>query len=136
MPRRALLGNFGVGTIDQCLLAGLPVLFHTVRWAGLVPKVVVFDEVHSYDTYTSTLLQLVVRTLRLLGCTVIILSAAFTCQVRKAFLDEEAGSTDEERDHSPVRLTAVTETSTVMRIMLADRKLNVRRAIVAWGDGP
>lgn len=125
-PRRALLGNFGVGTIDQCLLAGLPVRFHTVRWAGLVPKVVVFDEVHSYDAYTSTLLQSVVRTLRLLGCTVIILSATLTHQARKAFLDEEADSTDEERDRSPVRLTAVTEASSVTRVLPADRKLDVR----------
>lgn len=124
-PRRALLGNFGVGTIDQCLLAGLPVRFHTVRWAGLVPKVVVFDEVHSYDAYTTTILQSVVHTLRLLGCTVIILSATLTRRVRYELLGEEAKGVVEENSDGPIRLTAMTESSYTVRVLPSERKLDV-----------
>ena len=49
-----------------------------VRTFGLVGKVVILDEVHSYDAYTGTILQELVRQLSSLKCTVIILSATLT----------------------------------------------------------
>ena len=52
--KRALLSEYGVGTIDQALLPILPVRHHFVRLWGLANRVVVFDEIHAYDTYTGT----------------------------------------------------------------------------------
>lgn len=49
--RRALLAQVGVGTIDQALMAVLPVRFATVRQAGLAGKVLLVDECHAYDPY-------------------------------------------------------------------------------------
>ena len=83
--KRGLLFPFAVGTIDQALLSVLNVKHSFVRSFGLAGKVVVLDEVHSYDAYTGTLLDELVLRLRKLGCTVIILSATLT-DARRAFL--------------------------------------------------
>lgn len=53
--RRPLLSPYGVGTVDQALYATLNVKHHFVRLWGLGNRVVVLDEVHAYDTYTSVL---------------------------------------------------------------------------------
>ena len=76
--KRGLLFPFAVGTIDQAILAVLNVKHSFVRSFGLAGKVVVLDEVHSYDAYTGTLIDELVARLRELGCTVIILSATLT----------------------------------------------------------
>ena len=55
--KRALLYPYAVGTIDQALLGVLNVKHNFVRLFGLAGKVVVLDEVHSYDMYTGTLLD-------------------------------------------------------------------------------
>lgn len=85
--RRAILASFGVGTIDQALLSELSgVRFSCVRAAGLFGKVVIFDEVHSYDTYTSTLLKNLLQRLVKLGAVVIVLSATLTTKAREFLL--------------------------------------------------
>jgi CRISPR-associated endonuclease/helicase Cas3 len=76
--KRALLHPFAVGTIDQALLGVLNVKHSFVRLFGLAGKVVVLDEVHSYDMYTGTLLDELATRLRSIGCTVIVLSATLT----------------------------------------------------------
>jgi len=48
----------------------------------LAGKVVILDEVHSYDLYTGTLIDRLVSVLKGLGCTVIILSATLTAKRR------------------------------------------------------
>lgn len=73
--KRSLLAPFGVGTIDQALLGILQTRHWFVRLFGLANKVIVFDEVHAYDTYTSTLLDRLIEWLSALDCTVILLSA-------------------------------------------------------------
>jgi CRISPR-associated endonuclease/helicase Cas3 len=84
--KRALLMPFAVGTIDQALLAVLKVRHFFVRCFGLAGKVVILDEVHSYDVYTGTLLDLLVRRLLEMHCTVIVLSATLTDKRRAALL--------------------------------------------------
>ena len=88
--KRGLLFPFAVGTIDQALLSVLNVKHSFVRSFGLAGKVVILDEVHSYDAYTGTLLDEFVARLRELGCTVIILSATLTDARRKALLGGKA----------------------------------------------
>jgi len=83
--KRGLLAPFAVGTIDQALMAIMNVKHGFVRAFGLAGKVVILDEVHSYDTFTGTLLDHLVAALRQLGCTVIVLSATLS-QARRADL--------------------------------------------------
>jgi CRISPR-associated endonuclease/helicase Cas3 len=83
--KRALLVPFGVGTIDQALLGIVAAKHFFVRQFGLAGKVVILDEVHTYDLYTSTLVTALVTRLRELGCTVIVLSATLT-EIRRCEL--------------------------------------------------
>lgn len=76
--KRALLAPFGVGTIDQALMGIVAVKHRDVRAFALAGKIVILDEVHSYDIYTGNLLTALVRQLEELGATVIILSATLT----------------------------------------------------------
>ncbi len=84
--KRALLHPFVVGTVDQALMAVLRLKHHFVRTFALAGKVVILDEVHSYDGYTGTFLDTLTRALADLGATVIILSATLTARRRAAFL--------------------------------------------------
>jgi len=91
--KQALLAPYGVGTIDQALLGMVAVKHFFVRRFALAGKVVVLDEVHSYDVYTGSLVTALVRELRLLGCTVIVLSATLTAARRRELL-AAAGAED------------------------------------------
>lgn len=73
--KRPLLSAYGVGTVDQALFAALNVKHHFVRLWGLANRVVVLDEVHAYDTYTSGLIAALLRWLKSLGCSVVLMSA-------------------------------------------------------------
>jgi CRISPR-associated endonuclease/helicase Cas3 len=88
--KHALLARYGVGTVDQALQGVVAVKHFFVRRFGLAGKVVVLDEVHSYDVYTGTLITHLIRELLALRCTVIVLSATLT-QARRAELIEAAG---------------------------------------------
>lgn len=81
--KRALLSEYGVGTIDQALLTILPVRHQFVRLWGLANRVVVFDEIHAYDAYTGTLLLHLLRWLLALGTSVVLLSATLPPQIRR-----------------------------------------------------
>ncbi len=83
--KRGILAPFAVGTIDQALMAVMNIKHGFVRTFGLAGKVVILDEVHSYDSFTGTILDDLVKALRKLNCTVIILSATLT-QDRRAKL--------------------------------------------------
>jgi CRISPR-associated endonuclease/helicase Cas3 len=80
--KRGLLAPFAVGTIDQALMASMNVKHGFVRTFGLAGKVVILDEVHTYDAYTGTILDRLVDELRQLHCTVVILSATLTNERR------------------------------------------------------
>lgn len=84
--KRGLLAPFAVGTLDQALMAAMNVKHGFVRAFGLAGKVVILDEVHTYDAYTGTLLDALVNLLRSLHCTVIILSATLNKDRREQIL--------------------------------------------------
>lgn len=84
--RRALISPYGVGTIDQALYATLNVKHHFVRLWGLANRVVVLDEVHAYDSYTGGLIEALLRWLKALGCSVILMSATLPASRSRALL--------------------------------------------------
>lgn len=85
--KRALLSTFAVGTVDQALLGVLPVRHSFVRLFGLAGKTVVLDEVHAYDTYTSTLIDRLIEWLHALGASVLLLSATLPSYRRQKLID-------------------------------------------------
>nr|WP_277611165.1 CRISPR-associated helicase Cas3' [Microbulbifer celer] len=84
--RRPLLSRYGVGTVDQALFAGLNVKHHFVRLWGLGNRVVVLDEVHAYDTYTSGLITILLRWLKAMGSSVVLMSATLPAKRRADLL--------------------------------------------------
>lgn len=84
--KRGLLAPFGVGTIDQILLAALQTKHVFVRLFGLAHKTVIIDEVHAYDAYMSTLLERLLEWLGALGSPVIILTATLPKNRRDALI--------------------------------------------------
>lgn len=84
--KRLMLAPFGVGTVDQALMSVISVKHSTVRAFALAGKVVIIDEVHSYDSYTSRLIARLIDELRNLGATVIILSATLQSDAKRSLL--------------------------------------------------
>ena len=84
--KRSLLAPFGVGTIDQTLLAVLQTRHFFVRLFGLAHKTIIIDEVHAYDTYMSALLERLLAWLQAIGSSVVLLSATLPAQKRRKLL--------------------------------------------------
>lgn len=84
--RRALLAPIGVGTADQAMMSALAVKHFPLRRLALMGKVVILDEVHSYDFYSRAVIRRLCNVLVEIGCTVIILSATLTAEARSALL--------------------------------------------------
>jgi len=109
--RRALLAPFGVGTVDQALLGVVAAKHFFVRQFALAGKVVILDEIHSYDLYTGTLVDQLVLRLRELGATVIVLSATLTRARRRQLLgvsqSEPNGDADAGREPYPMLSSVV-----------------------------
>jgi CRISPR-associated endonuclease/helicase Cas3 len=85
--RQALLAQVGVGTIDQALLAVLPVRHAPLRQRALTGKVLMVDEAHAFDPYMR---EEVVRLLRFhaaLGGSAIVLSATLPLRLRQMLAD-------------------------------------------------
>ena len=99
--KRALLSEYGVGTVDQALLPILPVRHNFVRMWGLANRVVVFDEIHAYDAYTGTLLVHLLRWLLALGSSVILLSATLPPSIRAALAKAVGGKLPEQEKAYP-----------------------------------
>jgi CRISPR-associated endonuclease/helicase Cas3 len=106
--RRSMLAPFGVGTIDQALMAVVPVKYSALRMFGLGGKVVVIDEVHSYDPFTSALADRLVKWLIEIGGTVVVLSATLTAS-RRASLVEATGAQEQ---NAPTDYPLVTKVAT------------------------
>lgn len=81
--KKALLAEVGVGTIDQALLAVLPRKHQPLRLLGLAGKVLIVDEVHAYDTYTSSLLKALLDAHARQGGSAILLSATLPWALRE-----------------------------------------------------
>ncbi len=100
--KRALLAPFGVGTVDQALLGVVAAKHFFVRHFALAGKVVILDEVHSYDIYTGTLIDRLIATLEGLGCTVIVLSATLTGKRRGQIVSAFGDAMDDAEQPYPL----------------------------------
>jgi CRISPR-associated endonuclease/helicase Cas3 len=99
--KQSLLAPYGVGTIDQALLAVLQTKHVFVRLFGLAGKCVILDEVHAYDAYMTTLMERLLRWLAALRCPVVLLSATLPRAKRLQLMKAYAGDALPEPDDVP-----------------------------------
>ena len=85
--KQALLADFVVGTVDQLLLAALKKRHVMLRHLGMAGKVIIIDECHAYDVYTSKYLDRTLAWAGAYGQPVIILSATLPARRRKELLE-------------------------------------------------
>jgi len=84
--KKALLADFGVGTLDQALLAVLPRRHQALRLFGLADKVLIVDEVHACDAYMGELLSRLLHFHAALGGSAILLSATLPLAQRARYI--------------------------------------------------
>ncbi len=84
--KKALLAEVGVGTLDQALMAVLPARHQSLRIFGLAHKVLIVDEVHSYDPYMNQLLQTLIAAHARQGGSIILLSATLPKEIREKYV--------------------------------------------------
>ena len=73
--KKALLAQVGVGTIDQALIAVLPLHHQSLRLLGLSRNILIVDEVHAFDTYVQWVLKNLLEFHAAMGGSAILLSA-------------------------------------------------------------
>ena len=81
--RRGLLGQYAVGTIDQVMLAATKVKYGVLRLLGLSNKVLIIDEIHSYDAYMSEIIKRLLEWCKSLEIPVVMLSATLTTEKKR-----------------------------------------------------
>ncbi|MGB5098310.1 MAG: CRISPR-associated helicase Cas3' [Porticoccaceae bacterium] len=85
--KKALLADFGVGTVDQVLLGVMPLRHQSLRLLGLSTKVLVVDEVHACDSYMGELLARLLHFHAAMGGSAILLSATLPLDQRVRLLN-------------------------------------------------
>lgn len=86
-PKKSLLAEVGVGTVDQVVLGILPSRHQSLRLFGLLGKVLIIDEVHAYEAYLFRLLAALITFHAASGGSIILLSATLPHEQRRALLD-------------------------------------------------
>jgi CRISPR-associated endonuclease/helicase Cas3 len=117
--RKSLLAPFGTGTIDQALMACMPVKHSGLRLFALSGKVVIIDEVHSYDPYTSALVDRTVKWLLQVGCSVIVLSATLSTRRRQSLI-QAAGAEERIASFAYPQITKVGKGSSYSEAIAVD----------------
>jgi CRISPR-associated endonuclease/helicase Cas3 len=87
-PKRPLLAQFAVGTIDQALMAVLPVRHNALRLLALSGKTFIVDEAHAFDPYMQVLLGRLLNWLGAYGVPVVLLSATLPASISDRLIKE------------------------------------------------
>ena len=109
--RRGLLSNIVVGTVDQVLMLALMQRYSMLRHLALAGKVIIFDEVHSYDAYTSDYLKTTLEWLAYYGASVIVMTATLPSEQREELAEAYSGHSLSVNSDAYPRITVVTQES-------------------------
>ncbi len=132
--KHAMLARFGVGTVDQALQGVVAVKHFFVRRFGLAGKVVILDEIHSYDVYTGTLISQLIRELLALRCSVIVLSATLTKARRQELIAAAGGQAADAVSLAYPLVTVVKSSTPLVEIPVespTSRKLKLKTAALS-----
>lgn len=124
--RRGLLGQFSVGTIDQAMLSVTKAKYGVLRLLGLSNKVLVIDEIHSYDVYMGMFIELLLRWCKALEIPVVMLSATLPPKLKAKLL---ALYTTKALSTSYPLITAVSEGGSVEEYSISSAVKNLTVSI-------
>lgn len=88
-PSKALSSSLGVGTIDQALLSTIHSKHWPIRAMFLKKKLIICDEVHGYDHYTTSLMGYAIDRWVRAGNSVLCLSATLSDHKKKKLLGDD-----------------------------------------------
>jgi CRISPR-associated endonuclease/helicase Cas3 len=104
--KRTLLTRFGVGTVDQAMLAALNIKHGFVKLFGLTGKTLIIDEVHAYDSFMLPIIEHLLRWCGYLEVSVVLLSATLPSFMKKrlvaAYLDKKGKEIELKKEHYPL----------------------------------
>lgn len=139
--KRALIAQLGAGTVDQCMLGVLRAKHQSLRLLGLQRKVLIIDEVHSYDAYVTSVLGELIQAQAALGGSVILLSATLSAETRVKLVNrflaglEPRGQTYAEETPAPYPLlTRTTAAGDVQAHGIDESQASKRRIEVDYLD--
>ena len=121
--RLSLFSDFVIGTIDTALMAALNHKYVTLRHAGLAGKVVILDEIHSYDAYMSVYLEGLLKWLGMYHLPVILLSATLPRSKRESFINSYLTGLQSDLENSHLRPYILAE------------PLQSKYSSITWTDG-
>lgn len=89
--KRTLLAPYGVGTVDQAMLAALNVKHGFVKLFGLSGKTLIIDEVHAYDSFMLPIIERLLEWCASLQTNVVLLSATLPTYMKEKLLNAYSG---------------------------------------------
>lgn len=132
--KRVLLAPYAVGTVDQAMLSVLQSKHHFVRQYALSHKVVIFDEVHSYDAYMNAIIARLNAWLTRLSAPMILLSATLSQNARQNLIAQVAPETPVPNDVPYPRLTVVHADKRVQTFALPTPPTRITHLAFVAGD--
>lgn len=124
--RRALLGQYAVGTVDQAMLAATNVKYGVLRLLGLANKVLIIDEIHSYDVYMTEIILRLLSWCKALDIPVVMLSATLPPALKEKLLKPYGTGTPPQ---SYPAITAISESGEIA-VRHIDRTVKQQEVIV------
>lgn len=109
--RKSLLSDFSVSTVDQLLMTALKSRYVTLRHLGVSGKVIIFDEVHSLDPYSTSYLERTLMWLAAHQVSVILLSATLDSAVQGRLEQAYARGLGRRRPSTAVQLPSYPQVS-------------------------
>jgi CRISPR-associated endonuclease/helicase Cas3 len=124
--RRGLLGQFSVGTIDQAMLSVTKAKYGVLRLLGLSNKVLVIDEIHSYDVYMGEFIQRLLQWCKAMEIPVVMLSATLPPKLKAKLLEPY---TKQSLSRGYPLITAVCEDGSVEELLIEKTVKNMTVAV-------
>ena len=124
--RRGLLGQFSVGTIDQAMLSVTKAKYGVLRLLGLSNKVLVIDEIHSYDVYMGEFIQRLLQWCKAMEIPVVMLSATLPPKLKAKLLEPY---TQKSLSSGYPLITAVCEDGSVEELLIEKTVKNMTVAV-------
>ncbi|GHS96999.1 CRISPR-associated endonuclease/helicase Cas3 [Synergistales bacterium] len=117
--RKAMLGQYGVGTVDQTMMAAMTVKYGVLRLLGLMGKTLIIDEVHAYDTYMNTIIERLLEWCGALKIPVVLLSATLPAKKKENLLKSYGARINARLSSTYPLITVVNEDKALNEISVA-----------------